>query len=166
MARKKKYEVGPHTSAEEPLSARHLDFYQRLRRRMRSWGDSRQARSSKWSEYVLIAPDIFHLVCRLALDPSVALQHRVKLAAVAAYYIAPFDLFAEVLLGPIGFLDDLAVAAFVLNGLLRDTPEETVRKHWAGDGDILDWLQRVVQSTDTMLGGRLAGRVRKQVKSL
>jgi hypothetical protein len=41
-----------------------------------------------------------------------------------------------------------------------------VRKHWAGDGDILDWLQRVVQSTDTMLGGRLAGRVRKQVKSL
>ncbi len=168
MPRKKKEpanEVALYEPPQEPQS-RHADFYQRLRRRMRAWSNSRQARSSKWAEYVLLAPDLFHLVCRLMLDPSVASEHRVKLAMVAAYYLAPMDLMAEIFLGPLGFLDDVALAAFVLNSLLRDTPEETVRRHWAGDGDVLEWLRKIVGSTDAMLGQRLGGRLRKQVKPL
>lgn len=162
------YEIVPMEPAAEaaPAEEVRLDFYQRMRRKMRAWKGTRQGRSSRWAEYVLIAPDMFHLVCRLALDPAVSMQHRLRMAAVAAYYVAPLDLMAEVLLGPMGFLDDLALAAFVLNGLLRDTPEEVIRKHWAGEGDILDWLERIVKSADDMLGGRIAGLLRKQVKTL
>lgn len=162
------YEIVPIEPVAEaaPAEEVRLDFYQRMRRKMRAWKGTRQGRSSRWAEYVLIAPDMFHLVCRLALDPAVSMQHRLRMAAVAAYYVAPLDLMAEVLLGPMGFLDDLALAAFVLNGLLRDTPEEVIRKHWAGEGDILDWLERIVKSADDMLGGRIAGLLRKQVKTL
>lgn len=168
MSARKSKDIAEITAYVPPSEAvkQRDDFYQRLRRRMRAWSQSRQARSSKWVEYVLIAPDVFHLVCRLALDPTVAAEHRVKLAMVAAYYIAPMDFVAEILLGPLGFLDDVALAAFVLNGMLRDTPEETLRRHWAGDGDLLDWLRRIVASADAMLGKRIGGRLRKQVKTL
>jgi uncharacterized membrane protein YkvA (DUF1232 family) len=169
MARKRiSYEIIPAAPEPEaePVDRVKLDFYQQMRRKMRAWKGTRQGRSSRWSEYVLIAPDVFHLICRLALDPSVSLQHRLRMAAVAAYYVAPLDLMSEVLLGPMGFLDDLALAAFVLNGLLRDTPEEVIRRHWAGEGDILDWLERTIKSADDMLGGRVAGLLRKQVKTL
>jgi len=159
--------VDPEPEMEpDRVEAARLDFYQRMRRKMRAWKGTRQGRSSRWAEYVLVAPDVFHLICRLALDPAVSLQHRIRMAAVAAYYVAPLDLLSEVLLGPMGFLDDLALAAFVLNGLLRDTRPEVIRRHWAGEGDILDWLERIVKSADDMLGGRIAGILRKQVKTL
>ena len=152
--------------AKPLLSAPQRDFYQRLRVRMRAWSSSKRGRSSKWTEYLLLAPDLFHLLCRLVLDPRVPAEHRAKLTAAIAYYIAPVDFFAELLLGPFGFIDDIALAAFVLNGLIKDTPPEVLQAHWAGDGDVLEWIKKILKSADEMLGQRLFGKVRKQVKAV
>jgi len=166
LSKKQEHLPVPVESAEATeLQAPQRDFYQRLRLRMRAWGGTRQGRSHRFAEYLLLAPDLFHLLCKLALDPRVPFEHRAKLMGAIAYYVAPFDLFAELMLGPLGFLDDVALAALVLNGLLRDTPGEVVQSHWAGDGDILDWVKRILRSADEMLGRRLLGRVRKQVKA-
>ncbi|MBI1317600.1 MAG: DUF1232 domain-containing protein [Candidatus Hydrogenedens sp.] len=167
MPAKKKHLPVPVSATDDAaeLDTRQRDFYQRLRLRMRAWSTSKKGRSHRWAEYLLLAPDIFHLLCKLAMDPRVPFEHRAKLMGAIAYYVSPFDLFAEVMLGPLGFLDDIALAAFVLNGLLKDTPPEVLQSQWAGDGDILDWVKRILGSADDMLGRRLLGRVRKQVKA-
>lgn len=141
----------------------HRDFYQRLRTRMRRWIASKAGRASRWSDYLMFAPDLFHLLCRLTLDPEVPMAHRARLAAAIAYFISPLDLFAELLLGPFGFIDDIALAAYVLHRLVNDTSEEIIQRHWAGDGDVLVLIRKILKSADAMIGGWAMNRLRSIV---
>jgi len=71
------------------------DFYQQLRADIRTWLETKTGRSSKWSEYLLVAPDLFHLLCKLALDKEVPAGEKAKLAGAIAYFVSPIDLLPE-----------------------------------------------------------------------
>lgn len=143
-----------------PTETRRLDFYQGLRARIRAWLDTPRGRRFRYAEYLLIAPDLFHVLCKLAMDERVPHEQRLKLAMAAAYFIAPFDFMAELMLGPIGFLDDIALAAFVLDQMMNETPPALVQEHWAGDGDVLQHVRNIIASARKMIGGRLFNRLR------
>lgn len=139
---------------------RSNDFYHMLRRRIRRWLKSEDGKNSRWAEYLLAAPDLFHLLCRLALDKDVPTAHKARVAGAMAYFISPIDLIPDLLFGPVGFLDDIAMAAFVLNGIVNDVDPAIVRKHWAGDQDVLQLIQRIVNSADEMVGKGLAHKLK------
>lgn len=151
------------------LPPRERDFYQRLRTRVRDWLSTEEGGGSRWAEFVLLAPDLFHLVCKLAADPEVPRSERAKLAFVVAYFISPLDLIPEALTGPVGYLDDIALAAYVLNAVVNKTDPAVVRRHWAGEEDILPLIQKILAAADRMLGGglwqRLRGLARKAGRS-
>jgi uncharacterized membrane protein YkvA (DUF1232 family) len=151
-------------SGEQPegLEGREADFYQKLRRRVREW-IRKKGRTHKWADYVMLAPDLFHLMCKLSLDRDVPRVEKVKLAVAVAYFISPVDLLPEALMGPAGYLDDVALAAYVLNSIINKTDPEVVRRHWAGEGDVLEVIQRVLDVSDDMLGTGLWRRVKKLV---
>ena len=136
------------------------DYYQRLRRRMRRWLASPQGQTAHWAAFLLFAPDLFHLVVRLALDPQVTLANRARLAATAAYFMSPLDLIPELIVGPIGLLDDIALVAYVLHRLINTSDRAIVERHWAGDTDLLTLLKEILSSTNAMLGGLVAGKLR------
>jgi uncharacterized membrane protein YkvA (DUF1232 family) len=142
----------------EMLNKKQLDFYQSLRIKINKW--LQQKGSPKWGEYIILAPDLFHLMVRLSLDPEVPAAQKAKLAAAIAYFISPIDLMPEIILGPIGLLDDIAVATYVLHSVLEHTGEEVLRRHWAGDMDILETLQRILSLSDKMFGKQLWGKIR------
>ncbi|MFC1770084.1 YkvA family protein, partial [Nitrospirota bacterium] len=73
----------------------------------------------------------------------------------------PIDLMPEIILGPLGLLDDIAVATYVLHSVLEHTSEEVLRRHWAGDMDILETLQKILRLSDSLFGKQLWGRVRR-----
>lgn len=137
---------------EEEFSPKEKDFYQKLRVRIRAWGQSEEGKSHKWTEYILLAPDLFHLLCRLTIDPDVMLSDKLKVVAAIAYFISPFDFIPEILLGPVGFVDDIVIAAYVLNSIVNNTDPEVVRRNWAGDGEILDLAQDLIQKAEAMIG--------------
>ena len=64
-----------------------------------------------------------------------------------------------------GFLDDIAVAAFVLNTLLNNIDPEIVRRHWAGEDDILVIVRRVIDSADKMIGKGMYQRIERLIKT-
>jgi uncharacterized membrane protein YkvA (DUF1232 family) len=140
------------------MSDREQDFYRHLRRRVKAWSHTRSGQGHRWVELVLLAPDLFHLLCKLARDPRVPPGQKAKLAGAIAYFLSPLDLLPELLLGPVGLLDDIAVAAFVLHQVVNHTDVEIVRDHWAGDGDLLEVIQRILAAADQMVG---SGRWRK-----
>ena len=140
----------------------HDDFYRQLRGKVTAWLQ-RGGKEHRWAEYVLAAPDIFHLLCKLVAEPEVPVAAKVKLAGAIAYFISPIDLLPEGIIGPIGYLDDLALAALVLNSLLSSVDEEVLRRHWAGEGDLLELLQRILALADQMLGRGLLGKLRKML---
>lgn len=139
------------------------DFYQGLRRRIRDRARTREGHSRPWVELLFLPPDLFHLLCRLAADPEVPRGAKVRVAVVLAYFISPVDLLPEAFLGPIGYLDDVALTAYVLHGLVDGIPPEVLSRHWAGDSDALAVIRRVLGVLDGMLGGRYWGRLRRRV---
>src|SRR5688572_31610392 len=97
---------------------RREDFYQALRARITSWLASK-GKGYKHANILLLAPDLFHLLSRLMLDPRIPTAEKAGLGAALAYFISPIDLLPEALLGPAGYVDDVALAAFVLNRLIN-----------------------------------------------
>src|SRR5690606_39973905 len=115
---------------------KHQDFYQNFRRKVRTWLEEKGS-GYKYADLLLVGPDLFHLLCRLVVDTRVPAKEKAKLAMAIAYFVSPLDLMPEGLLGPVGYLDDVALAAYVLNGLLKSTDVDVRREHWAGEGDVL-----------------------------
>jgi uncharacterized membrane protein YkvA (DUF1232 family) len=135
-------------------------FYRKTRQLIKDWIESKAGKDHRWAEYVLLVPDMFNLLWGLSTDKEVPPDERAKLLVCIAYFISPIDLIPEAFLGPIGFLDDIAVAAWVLNGLINSTNAEIVQRHWAGDGDILEWIRKILMAADQMIGKGMWRRVR------
>jgi len=54
------------------------------------------------------------------------------------------------------------VAAFVLNDLLNETDPQIIRKHWAGEQDILDLIKTIIANADKMIGGKLWKKIKSR----
>ncbi|NNC87788.1 MAG: DUF1232 domain-containing protein [Akkermansiaceae bacterium] len=139
---------------------RRSGFYRKLRGRVKAWAASRTGRENRWLEYILAAPDLFHLLCALALEPAIPAKHKARLGVVIAYFISPLDIMPEALLGPFGYLDDIALAAYFLNQLVNRVDPAVVRKHWAGEGDVLERVEHIIEVADEMVGSGLWKKVK------
>lgn len=144
---------------QDPQLNRRLDFYQQMRGSIRTWLDGKGS-NYQFARYLLAAPDLLHLLCRLSVDKEVPASEKAKFAGVIAYFISPVDLMPEGLTGPIGYADDVALAAWALNGLINETSPEIVMRHWAGDEDVLDLVQQILEVADEMVGGGLWSKMR------
>jgi uncharacterized membrane protein YkvA (DUF1232 family) len=145
-------------------SEKKQDFYQKLRRKIKAWSEKEENRSYHWAKWILLAPDLFHLLIRLVADSAVPLSEKVKLAAVVTYFISPLDLLPELILGPTGFLDDIVLTAYALNSMINRIDPLLLRKHWAGEGDVLITLQNILSLADQMIGSGLFKRIKRVVK--
>jgi len=140
------------------------DFYSQLRTKMRDWAKSKEGKTSKWAEYLLFAPDLFHLLCKLTIDKDVPAPEKVKLGIAIAYFVSPLDLVPEAVVGPVGFVDDIALAAYVLNSIVTKTDPAVIQKHWAGDGDVLETIKHILAVANEMVGTGLWRKLTGLVK--
>src|SRR5262249_30284845 len=116
---------GAQLAAEPAERQRLLSFYDRLRGRIVRAIDRRGGRLGRGAaDALLLVPDMFMLLVRLALDPEVPKATRGLIGGALAYFILPFDLLPEGLLGGVGYLDDLVLAAAVLTHALSPALED------------------------------------------
>jgi uncharacterized membrane protein YkvA (DUF1232 family) len=141
------------------MNEKHQDFYVNLRKKIEAYSERHQ---SKYMDYLLLAPDLFHLLVKLSMDKRVPAARKAKFLAVIAYFISPLDLLPEFLLGPIGYLDDIALTAYVLNEYINANDPGVVRELWAGDQDILTALKNILLSADKMIGSGLWRKIRNR----
>ncbi|OVE79180.1 hypothetical protein BVY01_03300 [bacterium I07] len=140
------------------------DFYQKLRQSIMDWQDKDEARSSRILDYILIAPDLFHLLIKLMADKDVPITEKAKLAVAVGYFISPMDMIPELFFGPTGFLDDVVLASYALNGIINRVNPELILKHWAGEKDVLEFIQTTLSKADSLLGSGLVKRLKGMVK--
>ncbi len=147
----------------EDLPPKEGDFYQKLRTRVREW-EREKGSNHKFLEYAILAPDLFHLLVKLSLDSDVPRKHKAMLAFAVAYFLSPIDLVPDFI--PVaGLLDDIALAAYVLNTLINSLDPEILRRNWAGEDDILETVQGILEAADEMVGKGLFRKIVKLVKS-
>ena len=152
------------TGGEELLPPHHdlLGFYDRLRARVL---ETVERRAGRLPEDVIIAlllaPDIFILLVRLVFDKDVPRRSRLLIGGAIAYWISPFDLLPEAILGPIGYLDDLVVAVAVVSQVFTGDLEPYARKHWTGKQDLKEVLHDINAAARSLLGPAVHGRVKR-----
>ena len=144
-------------------SMKRDDFYQRLRERITNWA-SQEGKESSVFKYILIAPDFFHLLCKLMFDARVPNGEKKKVGVAIAYFISPVDLIPEGLVGPAGYIDDVALAAFVLNSILNSVSSEVIEEHWAGDSDLLKTIYEVINMSDRLVGSGIWKKIKGLIK--
>jgi uncharacterized membrane protein YkvA (DUF1232 family) len=145
--------------SKDQRSSREEEFYRRLRKTVKVWAGGENARANRYADLILAGPDLFVLLTRLSRDSRVPQDERARIAGTIAYFINPLDLVPELLLGPAGLVDDIALTALVLHGLLEHTDPSIIREHWEGDVDVLELVRAILAAADTMLGGHIWRRL-------
>jgi len=140
------------------MNQEHQDFYLKLRKKIEAY---LTRHPTKYADYLLLAPDLFHLLVKLSLDARVPAAKKARFAAVIAYFISPVDLLPEALLGPFGYLDDIALTAWVINDYINETDPAIVREHWAGQQDVLTVIKNIITAADKMIGSGMWKKLRR-----
>jgi len=141
---------------------RMLAFYDRLRGRIVATIEKRGGRLGRGAaDLLLLVPDVFMLLVRLALDPQVPGATRGLIGGALAYFILPFDLLPEALVGALGYMDDLVLAAAVLTQALGPQLEPQARRYWSGRQELRQVLEDVVTAGQSLLGENLVARLER-----
>jgi uncharacterized membrane protein YkvA (DUF1232 family) len=135
------------------MNSEEQDFYKKLRKKINDWLETKAGKNKQWSEYILLAPDIFHLLTKLSTDKEIPESKKVKLLAAIAYFISPVDLLPEALFGPVGFLNDI----------INNVDPKIISKNWAGDKDILVLVKTILANADNFLGSGILKKIRKRI---
>jgi uncharacterized membrane protein YkvA (DUF1232 family) len=143
--------------SEEPkieieLNPREVRLYDRLRA---SVIEPRPGLGSGIRDLLLLLPDMTVLLFRLARDARVPIGSKIVAGMAVAYVVSPIDLMPEILLGPLGLLDDLLIVGAALSRLLESVHPDIVRQHWSGQGDALDAIGRITEWTDNQVTNRI-----------
>jgi len=145
-----------------PVSKDRADrFYDRMRESIRHFLEAKGDALGKAGEYLLLAPDVFVLLWRLASDPRVKGKDKVMLGSGVAYFLFPLDIMPEALMGPMGYLDDLVFGVYLLNRLLSNTDPQVLRDHWSGSEDVLATITNVLNAADKLVGKDFLSRFKK-----
>ena len=89
-------------------------------------------------------PDIARTVTRLAADPLLPRAAKVALAAAVLYLVSPVDLVPD-FIPVLGYLDDLLLAALLVDGVLNYVDRGLVLKYWPGTAESLDRVARAAR---------------------
>ncbi len=137
-----------------------LSFYDRLRARIVRILERRTGKLGPGvASTLLLVPDVFVLMLRLAMDKEVPASTRALLASTLAYFVMPFDLLSEGALGAVGYLDDVVIALAVLAKAFGEELEPYAEKYWSGSESLRTVLGDVLGSANSLLGTSLYARV-------
>lgn len=119
-----------------------------------------EVEQTKLKEYALLVPNLAKLLWRLTRDPRVPARSKATLVILMGYVVSPIDIIPDFVPG-VGQLDELVIAAFVLDQMLNRVPANVVREHWDGDQDILEVVQEILDIATKFVPGWLKNRFAK-----
>src|SRR5207249_10434923 len=86
-------------------------------------------------------PAIIRTIAGLAVDPVLPKAAKIALAAAVLYLVSPLDLIPD-FIPVIGYLDDIFVAAILVDGMLNFVNRGLVLKYWPGSPESLERVAR------------------------
>ena len=105
-------------------------------------------------------PALAAMLARLVGDPALPRGVKIALAAAVVYLASPIDLIPD-FIPFLGYVDDLLLAAIVLDGVLNFVDRDLLLRYWPGTERSLDALSR----TSRTLAAWVPRRVKKRIFS-
>jgi uncharacterized membrane protein YkvA (DUF1232 family) len=110
------------------------------------------------TELLKALPELVRLIARLVRDPLLPRAAKIALAAAMVYLASPIDLIPD-FIPVIGYLDDVLVAALLVDGILNWVDRGLVLKYWPGSPDSLERLSRAARMLAVWVPRRLKARI-------
>jgi uncharacterized membrane protein YkvA (DUF1232 family) len=103
-------------------------------------------------------PDVIRVIGRLVGDPVLPRGVKIALAAALAYLMSPIDLIPD-FVPVLGYLDDVLLAAVVVDGLLNYVDRKLILRYWPGSPESLDKIGRAARLLAIWVPRRLKARI-------
>jgi uncharacterized membrane protein YkvA (DUF1232 family) len=103
-------------------------------------------------------PELARLIARLVADPMLPRAAKIALGAAMVYLASPIDLVPD-FIPLLGYLDDLLLAALLVDGILNWVDRGLVLKYWPGSPDSLERIARVARMLAVWVPRRLKARI-------
>jgi uncharacterized membrane protein YkvA (DUF1232 family) len=107
---------------------------------------------------LLALPRLARMIAGLLADREVPAAVKIVLAAVAVYLASPVDLIPD-FIPFVGYLDDLLLAAVVVDGLLNYVDRSFIERHWPASLASLDATATVARRLAAWVPGRVKARI-------
>lgn len=137
-------------------------YYYKLRDKIKN-NINKITKDERIPEYLLLAPDLFYLLIKLMQDPEVPKSKKIKAGVVIAYFITPLDFLPEGLIGVVGYIDDIALTAYILNDFFNEMNPEIIKRNWPGEQKVLDLIQKIINDTDKFINKNMINRLKKLI---
>jgi uncharacterized membrane protein YkvA (DUF1232 family) len=103
-------------------------------------------------------PAIIATLRGLAVDPVLPKRAKIALAAAVLYLVSPVDLIPD-FIPVVGYLDDLIVAAILVDGILSFVDRGVILKYWPGSPELLERVARSARVLAAWVPKRLKARI-------
>ena len=114
---------------------------QSFRERVLAWTEKNAGTVAKETlDVILTIPDLLVLLKNLVKDPRISGSLKGRIALCIAYVLSPVDLIPEILLGPLGLVDDVAAMWILITKLITEIPADIIRENWKGRPDVLELI--------------------------
>jgi uncharacterized membrane protein YkvA (DUF1232 family) len=111
--------------------------------------------SGDFSEMIHQAPALYRLMTRLLDDRSLPSHFSPLVIAAIAYFILPEDVIPEEKFGPLGYVDDIYLCAFVADQVMRETgSEEIITRNWDGAAPVIPLIREILGREKELIGDK------------
>ncbi len=109
----------------------------------------------KFSEIISEAPAFYRLMVRLLDDPNLPKHLSQLVIAAIAYFIIPEDKDAIPEQGPLGYIDDIFLCAFVADRVMKEAGSEDILiKNWVDERPIVPLVQEIFDREKELIGDK------------
>lgn len=109
-------------------------------------------------DLLLALPRLGRMLLSLAADRDVPTAAKVVMAAMAVYLVSPIDLVPD-FIPLLGYLDDVILAAVVVDGVLSFVDRALVLRYWPGTPASLDRVAAVARRLARWVPNRIKARI-------
>jgi uncharacterized membrane protein YkvA (DUF1232 family) len=142
----------PIENSEKLEQDKNIKFLSQLNRQLDTWLNSSEGENHEHRELLAQVPNIFSLLCKLADNNVVSEKSKSKLAIAKTYFVKEFDLMPEVIIGPVGYQDDLVISALAIRFVMDYDSKDIVRDSWEGNEDIIALIADIINNAVDYVG--------------
>ncbi len=106
-------------------------------------------------EFIEFLPGLVMLTINLTLDTRVPIGEKIKIGVLTVYLIAPTEVILMQLLGPIAFMDDMVIVAYLIFSicsLIGRLDDQILIDNWMGNPDHVKTLAEAARAIAGMGG--------------
>lgn len=128
-----------------------MDKYQDYHEIINKYLESYHGDYNKIIDY---SPVLLKLLTDILNEKVLSSEHRLKICAALGYFVAPLDVIPESIHGPDGFIDDLFVCCYVLQGIVNEYGLIFVESLWEYEENFESVLKICFNQSESILGDK------------